>query len=119
MHLIVLQFRRLALAFLFLLVIGSSAFAQEGTTNPISNDEFVQRLYQLPKHPGMMVQLVDDIRHRGIGFPLTDGLKSLVATKSGNDPVLRRTLEEASRRRENPVSAKLPPEAEAVDLLAR
>lgn len=62
---------------------------------------------------------MDDIRKRGIAFPITPGLRSLIATKSGNDPSLMRTLEEADRRRTNPKEATLPPEAEALELLER
>jgi len=78
-------------------------------------------LYQLPANPGMRDRLVEQIRARGIGFPVTEGLRSLVATKSGNDALLRHTLEEAERRRVNPNSetAKLPPIAEATELLER
>jgi hypothetical protein len=86
---------------------------------PLTNQEFVQLLYQLPKHPELKDKLVDDIRKRGIAFPLTDGLRSLVATKSGNDAALQRTLAEADRRRANPVAAALPPSAEALELLER
>jgi len=77
----------------------------------------VQLLYQLPKHPEAKDKLVDDIRKRGIAFPLTDGLRSLVATKSGNDAALQRTLAEADRRRSNPVAASLPPTTEGLELL--
>jgi hypothetical protein len=86
---------------------------------PLTNQEFVQLLYQLPRHPELKDKLVDDIRKRGIAFPLTDGLRSLVATKSGNDAALQRTLAEADRRRSNPVAAALPPSAEGLDLLER
>jgi hypothetical protein len=86
---------------------------------PLTNQEFVQLLYQLPKHPETKDKLVDDIRKRGIAFPVTDGLRSLVATKSGNDAALQRTLAEADRRRANPVVASLPPTAEGLELLAR
>jgi hypothetical protein len=86
---------------------------------PLTNQEFVQLLYQLPKHPETKDKLVDDIRKRGIAFPVTDGLRSLVATKSGNDAALQRTLAEADRRRTNPVVASLPPTAEGLELLAR
>ena len=44
-------------------------------------------------------------------------MRSLVATKSGNDPLLRRTLEEAERRRVNPTASALPLEAEGNELL--
>ncbi len=84
---------------------------------PLTNQEFVHLLYQLPKHPETKDKLIDDIRKRGIAFPLTDGLRSLVATKSGNDPALQRTLAEADRRRANPVVASLPPTAEGLELL--
>jgi len=86
---------------------------------PLTNQEFVQLLYQLPKHPEAKDKLVDDVRKRGIAFPLTDGLRSLVATKSGNDATLQRTLAEADRRRSNPVVASLPPTAEGLELLER
>ncbi len=84
---------------------------------PLTNQEFVQLLYQLPKHPEERDKLIDDVRKRGIAFPLTDGLRSLVATKSGNDSLLRHTLEEADRRRANPVVASLPPTSEGIELL--
>ena len=86
---------------------------------PLTNQEFVQLLYQLPRHPEAKDKLVDDIRKRGIAFPLTDGLRSLVATKSGNDATLQRTLTEADRRRSNPVVASLPPTTEGLELLER
>jgi hypothetical protein len=85
---------------------------------PLTNEEFVRRLYQLPAHPDENEKLVDDIRKRGIGFPITSGLRSLVATKSGNDASLIHTLEEAERRRTNPtVATPLPPPAETSELL--
>ena len=86
---------------------------------PLTNTEFVQLLYQLPTHPQQREKLVDEIRTRGIAFPITPGLRSLVATKSGNDSSLIRTLEEAERRRANPVVASLPPSAEGLELLER
>jgi hypothetical protein len=86
---------------------------------PLTNQEFVSMLYQLPRHPEERDRIVDEIRKRGIAFTVTPGLLSLTATKSGNDPVLRRTLEEANRRRENPAVASLPPAKEGFDLLER
>ncbi len=86
---------------------------------PLSNQEFVRLLYQLPAHPEERDKLIDEIRKRGIAFPVTAGLQGLVATKSGNDSLLRHTLEEADRRRANPVAAALPPTAEALGLLAQ
>ncbi len=115
---------------IFLLASFSSSYAQTSDAPfpqatelqqgpPLTNQEFVQLLYQLPKHPEAKDKLVDDIRKRGIAFPVTDGLRSLVATKSGNDAALQRTLAEADRRRTNPVVASLPPTAEGLELLAR
>lgn len=86
---------------------------------PLTNQEFVQLLYQLPKHPEQRDKLVDEIRKRGIAFPLTPGLRSLVATKSGNDASIIHTLEEADRRRLNPAAATLPRSAEGLELLER
>ena len=86
---------------------------------PLTSQEIVRLVYQLPKNPGLRDEIVKEIRRRGIGFPLTDGLRGVVATKSGNDALLRRTLEEAERRRLNPTASALPPEAEALDLLER
>src|SRR5207248_8908515 len=85
---------------------------------PLTNQEFVRLLYQLPAHPDEAEKLIDDVRKRGIAFPITPGLRSLVATKSGNDASLIHTLEEADRRRANPaVATPLPPIAESADLL--
>ena len=86
---------------------------------PLTNQEFVRLLYQLSAHPEQRDQLEDQIRKRGIAFPITPGLRSLIATKSGNDASLIHTLEEAARRRDNPTTATLPPPAEAAALLER
>ena len=92
-------------------------FAQE--PKPLTSKEIVSLLYQLPRDPQMRDEIIDQIRKRGIGFPLTDGMRSLVATKSGNDSLLRRTLEEAERRRVNPTASTLPSESEGNELLER
>ncbi len=89
----------------------------ESSTSPLTSKEIVDLVYQLPKHPEKRDEIIEQIRTRGIGFSLTSGLRSLVATKSGNDPLLRRTLEEAERRRINPAASTLPPEAEVNELL--
>jgi hypothetical protein len=102
--------------------IGQSPFPQATNLQhgpPLTNQEYVSMLYQLPRHPEERDRIVDEIRKRGIAFTVTPGLLSLTATKSGNDPVLRRTLEEANRRRENPEVASLPPASEGFDLLER
>lgn len=87
---------------------------------PLTNQEFVSLLYQLPRHPDEREKLIEEVRKRGIGFPLTEGLRSLIATKSGNDSDLRHALEEADRRRANPTAVSpLPPAIEATELLER
>jgi hypothetical protein len=99
------------------LLFSSLAFAQ--TTQPLTSKEVVTLLYQLQRNPDKREELVEEIRTRGIGFPLTDGMRSLIATKSGNDALLRRTIEEAERRRTNPTASALPSATEGNELLER
>src|SRR6201988_2263630 len=107
---------------IFLLVVSlfqpARLLAQQ-PEQPLSSKEFVSLLYLLPRNPDKRDEIVEEIRKRGIGFPLTDGMRSLVATKSGNDALLRRTLEEAERRRVNPTASALPSETEGRELLER
>lgn len=112
---------RLALILLPLLFAFSStiARAQSIPPRPLTSQELVRLVYQLPAHPEKRDEIAEAIRTRGLGFPLTAGLRSLVATKSGNDALLRRTLEEAERRRLNPTAAALPPEADGLELLEK
>ncbi|HEY6188265.1 MAG TPA: hypothetical protein VIW80_11325 [Pyrinomonadaceae bacterium] len=105
-------------ATLILCLCFTTAVAQTNDT-PLTSQELVRMVYQLPSHPEKRDEIVEEIRKRGIGFELTPGLRGVVASKSGNDTLLRRTLEEAARRRVNPIASALPPEAEARDLLAR
>jgi len=112
--------RLAALLFASLLLINSFSSARaQVSTAPLTSQELVRLVYQLPGHPEKRDEVVEEIRKRGIGFPLTDGMRSVVASKSGNDALLRRTLEEAERRRLNPVASTLPPEAETRELLDR
>jgi hypothetical protein len=106
--------------FALLLLAGTFLTARAQSTNtPFTSQELVSLLHQLPKRPEMRDEVISEIRRRGIGFALTAGFRSLVATKSGNDALLRRTLEEAERRRLNPTASTLPPEAEAQELLTK
>src|SRR6476661_8515345 len=82
-----------------------SASAQE---KPISQNEYVKMLYALQKSPETKTQIVDALRKRGIEFEVTDGIRSLTRTKGSNDDDLKRALEEADRRRKDPVGSKLP-----------
>src|SRR5689334_13260050 len=88
-------------------------------TKPLTSQEVVSRLYQLQRSPDTRDELIEEIRKRGIGFQLTEGMRSLIATKSGNDALLRRTFEEAERRRVNPTASALPSETEGNELLDR
>lgn len=106
------------LSIIALLLYSGGGFAQS-QNRPLTSKEIVSLVYQLPNHPEKRDEIIEEIRTRGIGFPLTSGLRSLVATKSGNDALLRRTLEEAERRRANPTASALPSEAEANELLER
>lgn len=111
--------RIIRLSFIFAAILWLSVPAIAQNAKPLTNQEFVKLLYQLPRSPEMRDDLIEQIRRRGIGFPLTDGMRSLVATKSGNDQLLRRTLEEAERRRVNPTASTLPSEDEGRELLER
>jgi hypothetical protein len=108
--------KRSIIVILFLFTLALSAWAQEKPA-PLTSQEFVKLVQQLPNSAAAKEQLIAAIRERGLGFTLTNGLRSLVATKSGNDVLLRRTLEEAERRKANPTAAVLPSVAEGNALL--
>ena len=108
--------RNLAVAFIFVLLLCSPGLAQSQEP-PLTSKELVALVYQLPRNPSKRDEIIAEIRRRGIGFPLTEGMRSVIATKSGNDALLRRTLEEAERRRVNPAGSALPPSSEANALL--
>jgi len=76
-------------------------------------------LYALQKDPSEKAVIVDALRTRGIGFVLTDGLRSLTRSKGANDDELKRALEEADRRRLDPVGTKLPSASEANAVLEK
>ena len=97
----------------------SFAFAQLIQQKPLTQTEYVKMLYDLQKNPGNKPELIEALRIRGIAFDLTDGLRSLTRTKGANDADLLRTLEEANRRRQDPLTAKLPSGEEAAAVLAK
>jgi hypothetical protein len=113
-----MNFKLMTLVLLLVVLCPSLDIAQT-QQSPLTSREVVALVYQLPAHPEKRDEIVEEIRRRGIGFPLTDGMRSLVATKSGSDALLRRTLEEAERRRVNPAASARPPDAEAQALLDR
>lgn len=112
------KFRLVALLLCVLTLGAATATARQQQT-PLTNEEFLALVRQLPKRPGLKEEIISEVRRRGIGFPLTSGLKSFVATKSGNDPDLRRALEEAERRKLNPAASAPPSEAEAAEALEK
>lgn len=91
-------------------------FAQE---KPLTQPEFVKMLNTLQKTPGTAAEIIDALRRRGIDFVLTDGLRSYTRTKGANNEELKRTLEEADRRRQDPIATKLPSAAEKDEILKR
>ncbi len=104
---------RLAALVLCVLAFGVMPWAQAQQQAPLTNEEFLALVRQLPKRPGLKEEIIGEVRRRGIAFPLTSGLRAFVATKSGNDPDLRRALEEAERRKLDPAATAPPSEAEA------
>lgn len=91
-------------------------FAQE---KPLSQAEYVKMLYSVQKTPAVKQEIIEALRKRGIAFQLTDGLRGLTRTKGGNDEELKRALEEADRRRQNPTAAVLPSEKEAKEIIEK
>jgi hypothetical protein len=106
---------------ILILVFSSLLLAQvtDVQQKPIAQSEYVKMLYDVQKNPNQIGELIETIRTRGIGFVLTDGLRGLTASKSRNNAELKRTLEEAERRRSNPDAAKLPSQKEVAEILAK
>ena len=109
-----LQMKKVFLLSLLLLAC-TPLLAQE---RPISQTEYVRMLYGL-KGAASIEAMVDVVRRRGISFPVTDGVRGLTRTKSGNNENLKRALEEAERRRLNPESTKLPAAEESAAVLEK
>ena len=86
---------------------------------PMTQAEYVRVLYTLERDPSAKAKLIEAVRKRGIAFEVTDGIRGLTSSKSKSDAELRRTLEEAGRRRSNPQSAKLPSVPEFSQLIER
>lgn len=90
-----------------------------GQAKPLTQAEFVNMLYSLQKSPSAKVNIIGALRTRGIDFEVTDGIRGLTRSKSGNDEEIRRALDEADRRRQNPELARVPNKIEADALLAK
>lgn len=105
---------------LFLLVIlFLTVVVSFGQTVPLTQAEYVKMLYGLANKPNGKADIVEALRKRGIDFELTDGIRSLTRSKGANDDELKRSLEEADRRRKNPEAARLPSAAELTALLEK
>lgn len=103
-------------------ILSISALGQSGASGndgPMSQSEYVRMLYLIERDPTVKSKLIEAVRKRGIGFEVTDGIRGLTASKSRSDAELRRTLEEAGRRRANPQLAKLPSVPEFARLIER
>lgn len=109
----------LVAATLILISLGFTGVTKAQTEAPFTSPELVGLLNRMRQDPSLLDTIIEGVRRRGIGFPLTEGLLSLAATRSANNSILRRTLEEAERRRANPVEHALPNAAEADALLAK
>lgn len=108
------------ISLVFILIFAAFAFGQETPPQkPLTQAEYVKLLFDLEKNPKKRDEVIEAVRKRGIGFTVTDGIKGLTVTKSRNDADLKRTLEEASRRRENPTASQLPTEKESAEVLAK
>ena len=108
----------LTFVILLLFVVGAVA-AQTLPEKPLTQAEYVKRLYEIQKSPSMADELIAELRRRGIGFEITDGIRGLTTSKSRNNAELKRALEEAARRKANPDAAKLPSKAESDTILAK
>jgi hypothetical protein len=109
------------LSVILLLILSNFVFAQAAAAQqkPVTQAEYVQMLYDLQKNPGKADEVIQTIRTRGIGFELTDGLRGLTISKSRSNAELKRTLEEAARRRANPETAQLPSQKEITEILSK
>jgi hypothetical protein len=111
--------RQMKRSLVLLLLLSASVWLSFGQQTPLSQAEYVKMLYALQKDPGGKADIIDALRTRGIDFTVTDGLRSLTRSKGANDEDLKRALDEADRRRKDPVGTKLPPPAEADQILEK
>lgn len=107
--------KKVVSAILSVLILFQLTFGQ--VEKPLTQAEYVKMLYALQKNPGGKEDIIIALRKRGIDFDLTDGIRSLTRSKGANDEELKRALEEAGRRRSNPVAAQLPPNKETAEII--
>ncbi|MBK9153428.1 MAG: hypothetical protein IPM25_04305 [Chloracidobacterium sp.] len=99
-------------------LLAALCIAALGQERPISQTEYVQKLYGI-QSAASADELVVEVRRRGVAFPVTDGIRSLTRSKSKNHEGLKRALEEAERRRRDPEGTRLPAPAEAASVLEK
>lgn len=104
---------RISIIISAILLLTLLVYSQE---KPVTQPEFVRMLYGLEADFSQKDAVVEALRRRGIDFVLNDGIRSLARSKGRNDPELRRVLEEADRRRRDPVSSA-PPSKKEADLI--
>ena len=103
----------------YLLVVSFFCIAALAQEKPLTQAEYVRMLYAIQKTPATKAELIDALRRRGIDFVLTDGIRGLTRSKGANDDELKRALEEAERRRQNPAAVKLPTELEVTGIIEK
>ena len=103
---------------ILILLLGSSltAFSQD---KPLTQAEYVKMLYALQTNPSSKTDIIDALRRRGISFVLTDGVRGLTRSKGANNEELKRALEEADRRRQDPEGFRLPSSAETAGFIEK
>jgi len=107
---------RTAFVFIIFLTFSISVLPQD---KPLTQAEYVKMLYALQKAPAGKADVIEALRRRGIGFALTDGVRGLTRSKGGNDEELKRSLEEAERRRRDPEAFKLPAAADTAGFIEK
>jgi len=103
---------------IFIFCLAGPLFGQV-PVKPLAQAEFVRMLYDVERVPKHREEILIAIRTRGIGFEVTEGLRSLTRTKTRGDLEILRALEEAGRRRANPQAANLPNEKETLEILRK
>jgi hypothetical protein len=106
-------------SYIFAFLIFCLALSASAQEKPLTQAEYVKMLYTLQKEPGSKASIIEALRKRGIDFVLTDGIRGLTRSKGANDDELKRALEEAERRRVDPVGTKPPSVADANSILEK
>ncbi|MFM9905808.1 MAG: hypothetical protein ACKVQJ_14690 [Pyrinomonadaceae bacterium] len=105
--------KKIVFAFIIFCFIQSSF----GQTAPLTQTEYSKMIYGVKKGEVTKAEVIEALRKRGIDFVVTDGIRGFTRSNTANDDELKRALDEAGRRKENPVAAKLPSEKEAAEVL--